>query len=174
MVYGLLTKNNRSRTMILGDVLSANDIIENSKAGSKEEFIREVSQFIAKNHRGIDPKELENILIEREKLGSTGLEEEIAIPHGKLKSLSEYVICFARNLKGIDFLSLDRKLKKLFFVVIVPANNQTKQLKLLARISKIVKNKEFRKKLLEAKTAREIHQLIEERDSAFEENNFIA
>jgi PTS system nitrogen regulatory IIA component len=156
--------------MTLTLYLGLNDILEETQASNKKGFLREVSAFIASRHGGTNAKDIERILVEREKLGSTGLEEEAAIPHGKVNGLKECIVCFARSSKGIDFEGENQKPKKLFFVVLVSGNDQMKHLKILARVAKLLKQKSLRRGLLEAKSVEEIYRIIEERDALLGED----
>lgn len=156
--------------MVLTSYLEPRDILEETQASNKEGFLKEVSAFIASRHEGTRAKDIERVLIERERLGSTGLEEEAAIPHGKVDGLKECIVCFARSSKGIDFDGENQKPKKLFFVVLVSRNDRMKHLKILARVAKLLKQKSLRKGLLEAKSAEEIYRIIEEQDALLGED----
>lgn len=156
--------------MALTSYLGPGDILEETQASNKEELLKEVSVFIASRHEGTNAEDIERILVERERLGSTGLNEEVAIPHGKVKGLKECIVCFARSSKGIDFGGENDTPKKLFFVVLVPKNDQTKHLKILSRVAKLLRQKSLRKGLLEAKSPETIYRIIEEQDAQLGED----
>lgn len=135
---------------------------------SKEGVIEEMVSLLAKNFPDkINQDETVRILTEREKLGSTGIGNGVAIPHGKLPSLTEIVTGFGRNLEGVAFDSQDGKPAHLFFVLLAPENAASLHLKALARLSRLLKDDHFRNKLLEAKDEDEIYQAIIGEDEKF-------
>jgi PTS system nitrogen regulatory IIA component len=117
--------------------------------------------------RGVPLREVADVLLERERLGSTGIGGGIGIPHGKLKHLDRLIIGFGLSRKGVDFESLDGEPTRIFFLLMTPENSAGLHLKLLARISRILKNEPFKQRLLQAKTADEIYEIIKEEDEEF-------
>ncbi len=152
--------------MKLLDILDQDLIKADITSKGKREVLEELSAIVA-NREGLDLKELVNVLEEREKLGSTGIGNGIAIPHGKLKGLKNLVASFGRSAKGVDFESIDGKPTHLFFLLIAPENTAGTHLKALARISRLLKDKKFREDLLRAKTSEEIFSIIKEEDDKF-------
>jgi PTS system nitrogen regulatory IIA component len=112
-------------------------------------------------------EDLLGILAERERLESTGIGGGLAIPHGRLKNLKQFVVAFGRSIKGVDFDSIDRKPTHLFFVVMAPENSAANNLKLLGRIVTLLKDASFRKRLMEATTRRELFQCLSEEDEKY-------
>jgi PTS system nitrogen regulatory IIA component len=112
-------------------------------------------------------EELIQVLLEREKLESTGIGEGIAIPHGRFKKLKNFFISFGRSVKGVDFDSIDRKPSHLFFLVMAPENSAVNNLKLLGRIVTLLKNPSFKKRLLEASSRKELFEIIAEEDEKY-------
>ena len=106
-------------------------------------------------------------LIEREKLGSTGIGENVAIPHAKLEEIDSIITLFGRSKKGVEFDSLDKKLVHFFCLVIAPANSTGLHLKALARISRLLKNPAMREAILYATEADQIYSILTEEDSKF-------
>lgn len=115
----------------------------------------------------VDAQRLVDTLLEREKLGSTGIGEGVAIPHGKLPALPALIASFGRSPQGIDFRAIDGKPTFLFFTLIAPENSAGAHLKALARISRIFKNPSFREAILKASDADEIFRLIEGEDARY-------
>jgi PTS system nitrogen regulatory IIA component len=107
-----------------------------------------------------------NTLLDREKLGSTGIGDGIAIPHGKLADLDELIVTFGRSKEGVNFDSMDGKPANLFFLLLAPENTTGLHLKVLAKISKMLKDNTFRKKLIEAKSKDELYLIIGDKDDA--------
>ena len=148
------------------DVLRKETILTDLKAKDKkgviEELVASVSQIT-----GINSSELVRVLLERERLGSTGIGGGIGIPHGKLANLESLIMGFGLSRKGVDFESIDGRPTHLFFLLITPENSTGLHLKLLARISRILKNDSFKKKLMKAAGSNEVFSIIGEVDEDF-------
>jgi PTS system nitrogen regulatory IIA component len=114
-----------------------------------------------------DGQKLLETLLEREKLGSTGIGEGVAIPHGKVAGLPGLLASFGRSERGVDFRAIDGKPTHLFFSLFAPENSAGAHLKALARISRIFKNPAFRDAILKAPGAEEIYRLIEAEDAKY-------
>lgn len=151
--------------MNIKDMLKKEFIIENLKSRTKKEVLVELSDVFS--HGDIDRDALFEVLLEREKLGSTGIGDGIAIPHGKLAGLEKLIISFGKSVKGVDFDSLDGKPVHIFFLLLAPENSAGQHLKALARISRMLKDVSFRESLLEAETPEDIYNLIVEKDGAY-------
>lgn len=149
--------------MKLLEVLQKEAIIADLKSTDKKGAIEELVAPAARIS-GVKPETLVNILLEREHLGSTGIGNGIGIPHGKLKGLETLVLGFGISRKGVDFESMDNRPTYLFFLLITPENSTGPHLKLLARISKILKELPFRERLLNASDRDEIFEIIREAD----------
>jgi PTS system nitrogen regulatory IIA component len=111
-----------------------------------------------------DPEAMLRVLLEREKLGSTGIGDGIAIPHGKLAGLDEMMIAFGRSREGIDFEAMDGKPVHLISLLIAPENSAGQHLKALAKISRMMKDEHYRRALVEAKTHDDLVRIIAEKD----------
>ena len=105
--------------------------------------------------------------MERERLGSTGIGEGIAIPHGKFHGVSQLIISFGRSLKGLDFESMDGEPAFLFFLLVAPENSDGIHLKTLAKLAKILKSSSLRKLLMEAPTREKLYEAIIQEDEEF-------
>ncbi|RPH50818.1 MAG: PTS sugar transporter subunit IIA [Desulfobacteraceae bacterium] len=138
------------------------DLKSKDKKGVIEELVASVSQIT-----GIKGSELSHVILERERLGSTGIGGGIGIPHGKLANLESLIMGFGLSHKGVDFESMDGKPTHLFFLIITPENSTGLHLKLLARISRILKNDSFKKKLMKAASSNEVYSIIGEVDEDF-------
>lgn len=138
------------------------DLKANDKKGVLEELSKPVSQIA-----GIKQQDLVRVLLEREQLGSTGIGGGIGIPHGKLKNLDNLVLGFGLSRKGIDFDSMDRRPTHIFFLLVTPENSTGLHLKVLARISRLLKNEDFKEKLLQISDAEEFLNEIEQVDYEF-------
>jgi PTS system nitrogen regulatory IIA component len=153
--------------MRINGLLQLEDIIPELSSETKELVLDELAAKVAQRHPDIDRAELLKVLLERERLGSTGIGDGIAIPHGKLKRLVKPVLAFGRSLVGIDFNALDDRKAQLFFLLLAPEDAVGVHLKMLARISRILKDPGVRKDLLVAPDAAAIFEVIREQDCRY-------
>lgn len=138
------------------------DLKSQDKKGVLEELVEPVSEITGMSHN-----ELVRVLMDREQLGSTGIGSGIGIPHGKIKGLESMVIGFGLSKRGVDFDSIDNKPTHLFFTLITPDQSTGLHLRLLARISRILKDDSFKESLMNAGSAEEILSIIKEQDEEF-------
>jgi len=150
--------------MKITDVLKKDSIILSLKSKRKEDIIKELTDHLAPNQNDFNKPIAYETIMEREKLCSTALDAGVAIPHGKMSGINNFLTVFGRSIEGVDFESLDGKPTFLFFLILSPDNSSGLHLKLLAKISKIFKIPEFREKVLKAKDIDEIYELISEED----------
>ena len=148
------------------DVLQKEAIISDLKSQDKKEILEELVSPIARI-TGVNHKDLVRVLMDREQLGSTGIGGGIGIPHGKLKQLESLALGFGLSRKGVDFESMDNQPTHIFFLLVTPENSTGLHLKMLARISKILKHDQFKEKLLNASNRDEIFSIIKEEDDEF-------
>jgi nitrogen PTS system EIIA component len=153
--------------MKIMDYLNEEWVIPNLQGTDKPSILKELSSLLVKPCQVTSVEELLQVLLDREKLGSTGIGEGIAIPHGRLKKLKKFFISFGRSLKGVDFDSIDRKPSQLFFLVMAPENSAVDNLKLLSRIVTLLKEPSFKKRLMEAPSQKELFQIIAEEDEKY-------
>ena len=136
-------------------------------AEDKPGALAELCFALARAYPALDAAKLCETLLEREKLGSTGIGEGVAIPHGKLAGLPGLVAAFGRSVRGIDFQSIDGKPAQLLFVLFAPENSAGIHLKALARISRLFRNPAFRRSILEAGSAHAVYQLVADEDAKY-------
>lgn len=148
------------------DTLKENAIIAELSATDKKGVLDELTACLAAAS-GVSQEEMVRVLLERERLGSTGIGGGIAIPHGKLKSLGSLLLGFGRSSKGVDFDAMDGKLTYLFFLLLAPEDSTGGHLKMLARISRLLKNAVFKERLMNATDWRELYSVIEKEDEEF-------
>ena len=153
--------------MRLSEILEEDNIVLDLKAANKKRVIEELAEVIASSSPFLDKDSLVRVLLERERLGSTGIGDGVAIPHGKFQGVEEPIISFGRSLKGLDFESMDGEPVFLFFLLVAPESSASMHLKALARIAKILKNGTLRKRLMEVSTRKEIYETIIQDDEEF-------
>lgn len=150
--------------MKISDLLNPAAIVPDLKASNKNGALTELTDALKEVESGIDRDEVISVLLERERLGSTGIGEGVAIPHGKLKKIDQLLLSFGRSREGVDFDSMDGKPAHLFFLLVAPEDSVGIHLKTLARISKLLKNAEVRNKLLEAEDRDALYRIIVEEE----------
>ena len=111
-------------------------------------------------HDGVTPEEIERVLLEREALQSTGIGEGVAIPHGALPQLKEQVAALLIVPDGVEFQAIDDAKVSILFGVIGPKRATGEHLKTLARVSRLLRSKEFRGRLVGASSAMNVFELI--------------
>jgi PTS system nitrogen regulatory IIA component len=148
------------------DNLKKEAILDDLKSQDKKGIIEELVTPIARI-TSINQEDIVRVLLERERLGSTGIGNGIGIPHGKLKDIDSLILGFGLSRKGVDFESMDGQPTHIFFLLISPENSAGLHLKLLAQISKILKVESFREKLIQASNTNEIYDIIRNVDEEF-------
>jgi len=146
--------------MQLNQILKIEFINANLSARNKDEALAELINTITQGGIKLKQSSIIEILTQRENLGSTGIGDGVAIPHGKIPELDEIIVAFGRSMEGIPFNSLDGKPVHLFFLLLAPENSSGQHLKILAKISKMLKDVDFRKKLLKAESKSDLYNII--------------
>jgi PTS system nitrogen regulatory IIA component len=149
------------------DFLSAETIIPALASEEKNAALEEMAESLAAHYQGLDKNRVFEVLSERERISTTAIGEGVAIPHGKLPDVERVLGIFARSPQGVDFGSLDGAPTHLFFVLIAPVNAAADHLKALARISRLLKDDGFRRRLLAGQTRQELFTLIAEADEMY-------
>ncbi len=150
--------------MKIMDFLNGKAISADLKATSKEEIIKELLNLLVKAQVIKNKDKLTKVLLEREALGSTGIGQGVAIPHGKSEGVKELVAAFGLTQKGVNFDSLDGEPVYIFFLLVAPEDSAGPHLKALARISRLLKDKYFRDTLRAAKDEKTILKTIKLED----------
>ena len=145
--------------MEINNFIDQDSILLDLKISSKRQTLKELSKRIA-DTRNLSERVIFDVLLEREKLGSTGIGHGIAIPHGKLKGLDKICGCFVKLNKPIDFDSIDGKPVDLIFLLLAPEDSGVQHLKALALMSRIMGNNNFCNKLRSSKSAESIFSLL--------------
>jgi PTS system nitrogen regulatory IIA component len=147
------------------DLIPEGGVVGDLRSETKEGVLRELSEAVCRAVPGLSADHLASVLMDRESLGSTGIGEGFAIPHGKMPGIDRLVAAFGRSRAGVQFASLDGKPARLFFLVVAPENNSAGiHLKVLARISRLAKDERFRRRLLEAEGIGDLVQILREED----------
>jgi PTS system nitrogen regulatory IIA component len=150
--------------MKIVDLLNPAAIVADLKASDKRMALEELADAVLIVDSDLDRGEIIKVLQERERLGSTGIGDGVAIPHGKLRDIDRLLISFGRSCSGVEFDSMDGKPAKLFFLLLAPEESVGIHLKTLARISKLLKSSAVRRRLLDAEGKEEIYRVIGEEE----------
>lgn len=153
--------------MKIEEILKKESVIADLLGDNKVKVIKEMTQCLKKNNFIKNDQALFETLMEREKLGSTGIGENVAIPHGKSDEVTQIITVLARSKKGVEFESLDQKPVHFVCMVIAPAHSTGQHLKVLARVSRIFKNQGIREEILKAENSDTIYSILMNEDSKF-------
>lgn len=154
--------------MQLSDFLDFDAINTRLSAGNKRSLLQQLSNSAAQR-LGVDPAEVLATVTEREQLGSTGFGQGVAIPHGKIESLSRIYGLFARIAEPIDYKAIDGRPVDLVFLLLSPANAGAEHLKALAAISRVTRNEPTLEKMRGARSRDALAAVLmgaDERDGA--------
>lgn len=150
--------------MKIADLLDIRAISTELSSNKKVEVLAEMVNLLRRVQPDLDAAELLAVLIDREELGSTGIGDGVAIPHGKLKGLDRLLMAFGRKQDGIDFDSMDNRPAHLFFLLLAPESEATLHLKALARISKLLRKEDVRRQLLDASDPATLLNILSQED----------
>lgn len=145
------------------DVLRKETVVVDLKSREKKGVIEELVAPLAEIS-GIGAADLVKVLLERERLGSTGIGGGIGIPHGKMKGIDSLLVGFGLSREGVNFESIDGRPTHIFFILVTPENSIDVHLNLLSQISRILKNDLLKQRLRSAETGEEVIEIIREED----------
>ena len=134
---------------------------------TKKNVLSEISSFLEEKGEITSKESLLTALSQREKLGSTGIGENVAIPHAKTSGIDKIITVFGLSKNGVEFDSLDQKPVHFIFLVMAPENSTGQHLKALARISRLFKNPSLRESILRSNKADQIYSILIDEDSKY-------
>jgi PTS system nitrogen regulatory IIA component len=155
-----MTEEAKHSDIKLPDLLKEKCIELDLKEKEKTKLIAELVDIVVKPSRIKDGKALYKAILEREKLGSTAIGNGVAVPHAKIKGIKKPLFILGRSPEGVDFDSLDGEKTYLFFMLISPQEEVGLHLKILAKISHLVKDKFVVERLKKVKDKHEIFEII--------------
>jgi len=142
--------------MNLKKLLGKENVFLNLKSSSKEDIIKEMIDRLVVSGKIKDREAALEAVLAREEKMSTGMENGIAIPHGKTDSVDNLITAVALKKEGVDFDSMDGQVSKIFIMTISPQSRSGPHIQFLAEVSKLLKEPEAREMLLAAKTVEEV------------------
>ena len=150
--------------MLIEEILTPESIKTNLESADKISVIKELAGVLGAAYPEMKKDLVVKRVLERERVGSTGLGDGVAIPHCKIPGLEFLMCCFGRSVQGIDFQSADNQPAQLFFLIVAPENAASVHLKALARISRMCHKEEFRRAVLAAGTSQDVWDLMKKED----------
>jgi len=151
--------------MRIVDLLNEKVVRTNLPGTSKNEIINAIIDVAATQERVLDKEKVREAIFEREKIMSTGVGAGFAIPHAKSDAVSDIVAAFAVTAQPIDYQSLDDQPVRIIFLLVGRENMVGPHIKLLSRISRLMNNEDFRKRLLEAPTPENILDIFRQEEA---------
>jgi PTS system nitrogen regulatory IIA component len=140
--------------------LSEECIVLELESTNKGSLLKEMAEAVQKKYPELNAESIQQILLEREQIGSTGVGNGVAIPHGKLDELDQCLVCFGRSTKGVGFEAKDNKPVHLIVMILSPVHMAQEYLQTLARVSKLMNSESNRNKFLQAGSKKNIRQLF--------------
>ncbi len=147
--------------MEINELISAESVIPNLRASSKKQALQDLARRAA-DITGLHERAIFDVLMERERLGTTGVGNGIAIPHGKMANLDRLYGLFARLERSVDFQSIDEQPVDLIFLLLAPESAGADHLKALARVSRLLRDGSVCEKLRGTTDAEALFALLTE------------
>ncbi|BBM45475.1 PTS sugar transporter subunit IIA [Leptotrichia trevisanii] len=144
----------------IADYIKVDTLNLNLESKNKNAVIRELYNNLKKTNLIKNEEQGLNDIFAREEMGSTGIGKKIALPHAKTKAVDELMITFGISRNGIAYNSIDDENVNIFFMFLCPENKTQEYLKVLARISRLIREDRFVESLLKAATNEEILEII--------------
>jgi PTS system nitrogen regulatory IIA component len=146
--------------MRLNDLLAADRIEPALQAADKAAALQALAELLARGADGVPAEQIARVLREREALASTGVGDEVAIPHGKIAGLRQVVAAMALAPQGVEFDSIDHRPVKIFVAILAPERSASDHLRALARCSKLLRDARIRARLIAARSVPEVLEIV--------------
>jgi len=153
--------------MKVHELLDIKYILTEFKSENKDDVISELVDLLEGDSRIVNLEEVRKCVFEREEKMSTGVGKGFAIPHGKTNSVTDILAAFGKSETPIEYNSLDGEPVHLVFLLIGKENLVAKHIKLLSRISRLMNNEEFRKKLINASSKESVLKMFEDEEQSY-------
>lgn len=145
---------------ILKNNLTADVVKMHLEAENKEDAILELIDIVHSVHKLKDLEEAQRVVLERELVMSTGMENGVAIPHGKTDTVDRLLVAMALKPEGMDFECIDGKPAQILLITLSPANRSGPHLRFMAEVSRILADEKLREKVIKAKRPSEVVRLL--------------
>ncbi len=147
--------------MDISSMMAPERVLMRLKGETKDDVLIELANSAAASGHVRDVNALREAILDREAIMSTGIGLSIAIPHAKIKEVSQFVLVVGRKLEGIDYDSLDGVPVKIIILIAAPEGEQNKYLRILARVTHVLRDDAARARILAAQNPQEIIRLFE-------------
>jgi fructose-specific phosphotransferase system IIA component len=148
--------------MVIADLVSANLVNASLKSANKESVFAEIADALYQNGKIADKNAVLRALLEREKHGTTGIGNGVAVPHARLETLTESVLYVGISKQGIDFSSLDGKHARIIILLLSPVSDIGASLKILANIARMINDRYFTNQLMQASSNEELYNILKQ------------
>jgi fructose-specific phosphotransferase system IIA component len=148
--------------MVIADLVTTDSVNANLASVDKEGVFSEIADALCANQKIQDKNAVVNALLEREKHGTTGIGNGVAVPHARLETLSEAVLYVGISKQGIDFSSLDGKPARIIILLLSPVSDIGTSLKILANIARMINDRFFTNQLMQAGTKEELFNILKQ------------
>ena len=148
--------------MVIADLVSANSVNANLKSVNKEDVFSEIADALYESKKIQDKRVALHALLDREKHGTTGIGNGVAVPHARLETLSEAVLYVGISKHGIDFSSLDGKPARIIILLLSPVSDIGTSLKILANIARMINDRYFTNQLMQASSNEELYNILKQ------------
>ena len=146
--------------MYIETLLSLERVSLGMTATSKERLFEQIGKLLQEETDVMDAQQARNALIERERLGSTGIGSGVALPHGRVRALRRPLGAFCTLAQGLEYEAIDRKPVTMVFALLVPIEAADEHLKILAELARLFSNRAWRERLVQAPTAAELYHRL--------------
>jgi PTS system nitrogen regulatory IIA component len=146
--------------MYIEHLLSRNRVSLGLAASNKKRLFEHIGELLHEGAGSLDPRQVAAALLERERLGSTGIGAGVALPHGRVKGLERARGAFCLLRRPLDYEAIDQKPVNMVFALLVPEESSEEHLKILAELAGLFGNKTWRERLLAARTPEELYERL--------------
>ncbi len=150
--------------MRIADFLNRDSCVASLASDSKESALKELCDLLCANENIENGDDVFSAVMNRERLGSTGVGDQVAIPHAKAASVKSLTAAFGVSKDGVDYGAIDDKPVRLIFLLLASGNATGEHLKALARISRLLKNEDFRREVTLVNSPDQIYEIIARED----------
>ncbi|MDO5088834.1 MAG: fructose PTS transporter subunit IIA [Leptotrichiaceae bacterium] len=149
----------------IADYINVKTVELDLKSKTKNAVIKELFENIKKSGYVKNEEAALNDLYAREDMGSTGIGKNVAVPHAKTDAVDELTVTLGISRNGIEYGAIDEENVNIFFMFLCPKDQSQEYLRVLARISRLIREDKFRENLMKAKTEEEIIEIIKNEEN---------
>ncbi len=155
-----VAENLTGSTVELSDLLTPDRVEVHCCVGSRKRLLEHLTELLTRGREDVKPKKVFQILVDRERLGSTGIGHGVALPHGRVEGLERALGAFVVLDEALDYDALDGEPVRLAFGLLVPAEATEEHLRILARLARLFNDSQLRRDLTAAETGAQCYQRL--------------